>query len=418
MNNQEILRRVTQNDLLFKTLALVDTNSESSEFYSDNSDDYSTLGVAIANNTHLERLIVILSDDLPLTVTNSGFYDGLKQNTSIRELNLWCNRQNIAGGVGQEMLKVYRENNNQLTNLHIESAGLQNGGDRVVTDTLRCCRNLRKVTLNYCHINDEQLLPIVDALRGHLLLETLDLFENYIGNVGCDAIVTLLADPNCNIRSLHLGRNSINNEGATAIANSLTNYTKLQDLSLHNNPIDRSVQDVFSNVLCNTSNINNTYSSNHTLNMATLGGQAAGQHFASLLRLNDGTNKSHVAIRKILNYHSNIDMEPFFEWDAEGDQTLKALPYVVTWFERAGVAVADDNDEEYNIEERKLSSVFQFAKTMPILFEGMSYQSRQQKTKEKRLRLLMWHAALVKILPFVGGSMFFCVPTCVSSRIK
>ena len=32
-------------------------------------------------------------------------------------------------------------------------------------DTLRSCRNLQIVELNVCNITDEQLLPIVDAVR-------------------------------------------------------------------------------------------------------------------------------------------------------------------------------------------------------------------------------------------------------------
>ena len=80
-----------------------------------------------------------------------------------------------------------------------------------------------------------------------------------------------------------------------------------------------------------------------------------GDLLQSLLKLNEITNKSHVAIKKILN-HSNIDMGPMFEWDAEDEQNLKALPYVISWFERAGEAAsaAEDGKEGYNIEERKL----------------------------------------------------------------
>ena len=57
--------------------------------------------------------------------------------------------------------------------------------------------------------------------------------------------------------------------------------------------------------------------------------------------MNEETNKSHVAIRKILKYHPNIDMKPLFEWGAneDGEQTLKALPHVVDRFERAKEAV-------------------------------------------------------------------------------
>ena len=73
-------------------------------------------------------------------------------------------------------------------------------------------------------------------------------------------------------------------------------------------------------------------------------------------------------MKKILKYHPNIDMSPLFEWDLDGEQTLKALPYVVDWFERAEEAVAGDEDrEDYQIEKKKLSAIFQFAKAMPLL---------------------------------------------------
>ena len=48
---------------------------------------------------------------------------------------------------------------------------------------------------------------------------------------------------------------------------------------------------------------------------------------------------------------------------------MKALPYVVAWFERAGEAVADaDDGGSYNIDAKKLSAIYQFAKAMPLLF--------------------------------------------------
>ena len=191
-----------------------------------------------------------------------------------------------------------------------------------------------------------------------------------IGNAGCEALATLLIDPNCNLRALYLECNAITIEGATTIANNLTTNNKMKDLYLRGNQIDRSIEDIFSNILCNTTSINAIYSSNHTLKTLSLG-YRHGQHLASLLKLNKDTNKSHVAIKKILKYHPNIDVESLFEWDAEGEQTLKALPHVINWFERTKVAVADDG-EEYGIEERKLSAIFQFAKAMPLLLEGIS----------------------------------------------
>ena len=389
MNNncQKLLRRVTQNDPVKTALTLVGSNNYGFDdvvFHSDSSDDYSTLGAAIANNTHLTTLGVMLPDDLPLGVADREFYDGLKQNASIRELTMWCDGRNLAGGVAQEIIKVYQENNSQLAVLSITNANLRNGGDRVIVDTLRSCRNLQKVVLNYCNITDAQILPIVDALRGHRMLKVLDLCENHIGNACCDALAALLADPNCNLQTLSLGNNTIDNEGATTIANSLANNNKLQKLYLHGNPIDQSAQDVFSNILCNKSNINNTYASNHSLQTFDLGGQPLSQHLESLLKLNKDTdNEHHASIKKILKYHPNIDVEPLFEWGLEEDdeeRTLKALPYLIDWFERTRVAVADYG-KEYGIEERKLSATFQFAKAMPLLLEGISRIKVDKKRK-------------------------------------
>ena len=81
--------------------------------------------------------------------------------------------------------------------------------------------------------------------------------------------------------------------------------------------------------------------------------------------MNKGKNKSHVAIKKVLKYHPNTDMEPLFEWntEGEGERDLKALPYVlpyvVAWFERAGEAVADDEGESVVVDVRKLSAIYQ-----------------------------------------------------------
>ena len=150
-----------------------------------------------------------------------------------------------------------------------------------------------------------------------------------------------------------------------------------------------SLEDAFCRALCNTTSIGDTYSSNHSLETLMLGdpgnffipssGQQHGQQLTTLLQMNEGANKSQVAIRKILKHHPNLDMSPLFEWGAEedGERTLKALPYVVNWFERARVAnqrarvavhPSSNPYDDDHIAERKLSAIFQFAKTMPLLF--------------------------------------------------
>ena len=75
-------------------------------------------------------------------------------------------------------------------------------------------------------------------------------------------------------------------------------------------------------------------------------------------------------------------------WDMEeGEQTLKVLPNVINWFERVEEAVLGDdrdtpdseeededeshniNEEDYCIEDRKLSAIFHLLRLyMPLLF--------------------------------------------------
>ena len=393
---QETLRRIEQNDDQLTTLGISGALM-SGCFKSSEASDYSRLGAAIGNNTHLTKLLVYLgavganpaNHNQTLDIANTEFFNGFKRNSSINHLTLHCNGHNLIGGVEHEILKSYQKINNNLTGLCINEAVLDNGGGNVITETLRWCRNLKTINFGSNNITDEQLLPIVEAIKGgcYTSLQVLSLYGNRIGNVGCHAIATLLEHTNCNIKLLSLETDQIGNEGATTIANSLANNTKLKRLYLGGNPFDASAVGIFCTVLCNASSVNDTYLSNHTLKDVLLSQVQQGQHedhLSSILRLNIGRNKSHVAIRKILKYHPNIEMEPLFEWDAEGEQTLKALPHVVAWFERAEEAVADEDDNStYHVEKKKLSAIFQFAKAMPLFFVQPSYIDEGSKKRKR-----------------------------------
>ena len=95
------------------------------------------------------------------------------------------------------------------------------------------------------------------------------------------------------------------------------------------------------------------------------------------------------AIKKILKYHPNIDMEQLFEWNMEGDgeRDLKALPYVVAWFDKAGEAVADDEEESVVVDVRKLSAIYQFAQEMPLLFVPVSQNIKNSKKRKRDVGL-------------------------------
>ena len=77
-------------------------------------------------------------------------------------------------------------------------------------------------------------------------------------------------------------------------------------------------------------------------------------------------------------------MEPLFEWDAEGEQSLKALPYAIEWFGRAGEAIGGAFDrEDYHFEKKKLSAIFLFAKAMPLFFAQPFYIDEGSKKRKR-----------------------------------
>jgi len=389
--SEDTLWGIAQNDSTMNDFTIADAEEEG-EFNSTKGTDFARLGVAIGKNKHLEELTLFLGDnDTALDASNRDFYEGLKQNTSITKLLLRSFR-----GIGREIFNAFQENNN-LVDLGVSFCNLGNGGCRFLTKALRKCTNLKYIELYHCNITDEQLGRITESVSEHRL-EKLKFGNNRIGATGCEVIARLLRDPTCNLDTLVLSNNLIDDVGATTIISSLANNTKLQCIYLEGNQIDRSIQNAFLGLICNTSSINSTHLSNHTLEIISLretewGGDLYDNtpDLPLLLQLNMFSNKSHVAIRKILQYHPNIDMSPLYNLDLEeDDKNLKALPYVIDWFERAREALSGSDVRQCcanrSIESIKLSSIYQFANAMPLLFDRPTSNLKQRR-KRKRKRV-------------------------------
>ena len=138
----------------------------------------------------------------------------------------------------------------------------------------------------------------------------------------------------------------------------------------------------------------NTFDSNHTFEDLCLENdneeghrELYGDHLLSLLTMNECTNKKHVAIKKILRYHPNTDMKPLFELDlVDGERNLKGLPRVIDWFDKARLAVTEEDEEDggYTVEGRKLSAIYQFVHAMPLQFVPASHREVEDNKKRKR----------------------------------
>jgi len=143
----------------------------------------------------------------------------------------------------------------------------------------------------------------------------------------------------------------------------------------------------FKNVICETSSIEATYSSNHTLRQLLIDDweyqqeydESVPRNLLHLLNMNRYNSPSDAARLKIIQYHPNIDMEPLFEWGSEDERTLKALPFVVAWFDKA-----EETGDADDVGQRKLSSIYQFARAMPLMMFVPTFHIKVGDKKRKR----------------------------------
>ena len=233
-------------------------------------------------------------------------------------------------------------------------------------------KQLQTLKLGRNNIDDEGVETLVHALSGCNQLQELSFSCNRsITARGWKTVSTLLERPDSNLKELFLSSNSlVGNEGVLIFANALRSNYKLKILNLSGNGIEEQPQTQnvesdwldgwapLSKLLCDTSSVNNTYLSNHTLE--NLGMRDVSADVRSYLTLNASSeNKRKIAMTKILCHNSHINMQPFFGWE------LKVLPLVITWLEKAN-ACATEFDVQ--ISKMKLSCMYDFVREFPMLY--------------------------------------------------
>ena len=153
----------------------------------------------------------------------------------------------------------------------------------------------------------------------------------------------------------------------------------LERLSLDNNPITAKGWEALSKILCDTTSVNATFLSNHTL--WHVGSDIDGNDIiVPSLDLNESDVRKEVATIKILQSHEDFDMLPFFEWE------FKCLPMVIGRLERASEYEMPE-DFEPNIEPRKLSTIYQFVRGMPLLYVDARLRKELEDIKEAESQL-------------------------------
>ena len=405
--------------------------------------DMGWLGYFIGRNTCLQNLYIRdfepTSGESVMEVFES-FFRGVNNNKSITTLDF--QHMDTFGGRVFTLLEPFFKNNHNLITFNVDECNLGEEGARLLALAIGSSKHqsLHKVKLFNCNIADEGLVYIITALSMHPNMRGLDLDGNQLNKIGCMALTTLLQNSATKLQVLDISRNNIDDEGIETLVSVLSKCTELKELYIDNSPsitirgwkilastlkapasnleilsINRNNVDdqvltfmvdslannntlvglffldgnqvtakgweALSKLLCDTSSVNSTYLSNHTLyDIDIRGPERSNQNmsqdlindFGPVLQLNGAEDKKQVAIMKI--YNPNLDMTPFFEWE------FKILPLMINWLERAFVTLMTFFDEEPTSLESesimkgraiddpdKLSCIYQFVRGMPLL---------------------------------------------------
>ncbi|KAK1734350.1 leucine-rich repeat protein [Skeletonema marinoi] len=252
---------------------------------------------------------------------------------------------------------------------------------------------MKELCLRNNAINDEGLQCLVEGMIARCSLTHLDLsYNDSITAAGLRTLSAFFQSDNCCLRDLWLRGINFGDEGAVALANGLIGNESLIDLKFNSSDITARGWSAFSKLLCDTSCINNTYLSNHTLvafggYTTTGGGGGYGTYvtpsdIVGYLWLNKWGKRA--AMSKILDSHPDIDVEPLFQWK------LKCLPLVVKWLENAKPYLfrVNANVPTEEFQYRQLSAVFKFVRGSPQLavdgYRGKKMKNIQTMSKKRK----------------------------------
>ena len=194
-------------------------------------------GKAIGKNSHLKELRFLGLAATPFRrerVTKEDFdkfFRGLFHNRSIQKMS-FVNCNLFAGEILRILIPFFTGNHN-FESLEISLCDLGSKGLRCLSVALSEFNSLKEFALS--SFGSRTLQEVIKALGGHSRLRTLNLRENNIGKNGCDALATLLQNPNSGLAVLDLYKDKIDDKGAIVLATALAGNNTLIDLNLGSN---------------------------------------------------------------------------------------------------------------------------------------------------------------------------------------
>jgi len=271
------------------------------------------LGRYIANNTHLE---VIQLTKCGLTDNHlSLLFRELVRSESITDIDLSNFNPTIhdahfnqVGLVGIQSMVPFLQNSPKLSGINLNWLNTIGGEPFDALINALDGGPIEELHLRRCSMTDISVLGNVKLPY----LKKIDLkgnntrMSNNIGIDGCRTIANLLQNEDSRLETLNLdntGINNISDEGVELLVNSLKNNTTLRTLYLRQNVINRRGYQAILKLLIDVSSIENTYTSNHTLEELFLPDHLSSRHINFALSKN--RHYHHAGKQKIIHYQFN-----------------------------------------------------------------------------------------------------------------
>lgn len=337
-----------------------------------------SLTTSLAKNTALQELD--LGCNFSITVTGWAPLLSLLRSPSCNLKNISLNENTIDYDVTVALVASLADNHT-LTKLSLcGNPSITTPGFVAISTLLQIQgTHLEHLDLGENELDDDVAVALSNSLANNCSLKTLILNDNpSITTTGFVALSAIFRNPDTQLSFLDLRENNINDDSAIAIATSLINNHKLKTLSLGTPPPFTSTGwAAFSRLLCNTSSINNTYLSNHTL-----------ESFDSSIRSVPGTEKVRMCLElnkidkrckkhKILLAHfmGRFSMEHF------ADMKVELLVHVLAWISKSGFK---DKSRKGSCRISQ-SALFHFIKSEPSLFGRLDKTGSNAKGGVRRL---------------------------------
>ncbi len=342
-------------------------------------------GVAtfINSRNNLHSLLDLRFEQIYLGNTGSEALANLLTNptSKIEKLVMDDNRLgNDKSEVGVIFLRNALAVNTTLRNLSF----FFDGGDtslEVWQGIVECVANpnakLEDLSLNSKDIGDDGIICLADALADNQTLKVLVMIgfkNNLVSSEGWQGLSDFLINPITTLEQLLLRRCTMYKEGMIEIIMALEENSCLKELQItcDNGVHDGWTWDVLDQILCDTTSICCTFSSNHTLQDVTITtfeyeDTVVPDDTTALLDMNKNEDKLEVARQKILNHH----------FSGEGTDNLllfacmpeSVLVYAVAWVSR--------NNLGYSL-------MYDIIRGFPDLFDNRSSWPQRDEAGKKR----------------------------------